>query len=434
MKTSVFQTILFVIFGLGALIGLFVFATYSSTNETESLGAVLMWGTLPASGVQATLSAIATEDPSFKGITYVEKDSRTLASELTTAIATGIAPDLILANHEHLHSLSKFLTPIPYETLPARTFTSSFVSGAELFTAPSGQGYFGIPFLIDPLVLYSNSPVLASSGVARPPLHWESLVGLVPTVAVLTPSRQINRGLVALGTYDNVQNARGILSSLFLQQGVGLTGYSSTGLRAANLAISASSGLPAGPAVLGFYTQFADPAKISYTWNASLPNSQQKFLAGDLALYFGYLSEAPRLRAANPNLDFEVSPLPQPANAKLKSGYGLVYGFLFPRGSANINGAYQVATRLSSSKEQSLSAGITGLAPTAFSSLSAAPGDPVAAVGYEAALYSKGWLSPAPGDTDAVFSGMIGNVISGRSTIQSALSSAESALTALLQR
>jgi len=62
------------------------------------------------------------------------------------------------------------------------------------------------------------------------------------------------------------------------------------------------------------------------------------------------------------------------------------------------------------------------------------PANPVAAVAYAEALYAKGWLSPAPADTDLVFSGMIGNVISGRSSLATALVSAEQSLSALLQQ
>ncbi|MEK7179834.1 MAG: hypothetical protein AAB689_02285, partial [Patescibacteria group bacterium] len=66
--------------------------------------------------------------------------------------------------------------------------------------------------------------------------------------------------------------------------------------------------------------------------------------------------------------------------------------------------------------------------------LATEPADPVSAVAYATALYTKGWLSPTPADTDAVFSGMIGNVISGRLTVEAALSSAERSLSSLLQK
>ncbi len=74
---------------------------------------------------------------------------------------------------------------------------------------------------------------------------------------------------------------------------------------------------------------------------------------------------------------------------------------------------------------------MTGLAPVNLNVLDTAPVDPVATVAYSSSLYARGWLSPEPADTDAVFSDMINNVISGRMTLEASLHSAESALSAL---
>ncbi|MDO8566631.1 MAG: extracellular solute-binding protein [bacterium] len=433
MKMSLFKGILLTVFGFSALVGLFVFATYSNNNSNKGeVGPVVIWGTLPKEGIQAMLTAAAQTDVTLKSVSYVQKYPTTLSSDLASAIATGVAPDLVLASQEELLALTKFITPIPLGTLSASTFQNTFIDGAGVF-ALSG-GYYGIPFLVDPLVLFVNRSILASSGIAKPPETWEALTGLVPNIAVLSPTRQIKRGLIALGTYNNVHNARGILSSLFLQTGVPLSSYSTTGVLSANLGATASSGPAPGQAVVGFYTQFADPSKVSYTWNVSLPDSQQSFSVGDLALYLGYMSEARYLRSANPNLNFSVAPLPQPATAKGKSTYGLIYSLMIPRGAKNPAGAYQVASLLASSSAQPAAAAYTGLVPVNLNVLAVAPADPATAVAYAEALYTRGWLSPAPSDTNAVFSGMISSVISGRSTLEAALGSAERSLSALLQQ
>ena len=432
MKTSTFQIILFTVFGLAALIGLFIFATYTSNRGSNGIGAVTIWGTLPKADIAEALTAAAKIQTTLKDVSYVEKDPATLPTDLAAAIATGNAPDLVLASQEELHTLARFITPIPPATLSARTFADTFIEEGSLFAAPQGAGYYGIPLLVDPLVLFSNRSALSSNGIPKPPATWEALTGLVPHVALLTPGRQITRGLIALGTYDNIHNARAILSTIFLQTGVSIAGYSDTGALVADLGQDAADSAP-GKAVLGFYTQFADPSKVSYTWNASLPNSQQAFLAGDLALYFGYASEARYLRAANPNLDFDVAPAPQPATARAKSVYGLVYALMLPNGAKNPNSAYQAAALLSNFAEPAF-AGATGLAPATLSALAAPPPDPTATLAYAEALYAKGWLSPAPANTDAVFSGMINAVISGRSTPDTALASAESTLSQLMQQ
>lgn len=435
MKLSPFQTIIFVIFGFAGLIGLFIFATYSGKSASQGTGPVVIWGTLPKDAMQPLLTTLAQTEPALKEVSYVEKSEATLPTDLAAAIATNSGPDIVLASQEVLKPLSPFITPISSAQIPAGTFVNSFVQEASVYIAHDGSGYYGIPFLIDPLVLYSNRTILSSNAIARPPATWEALVGLVPSVAVTTPSRQVTRALIGLGTYDNVSNARAILSTLFLQTGVVLSGYMPGGNIVADLGENtASTGVPPGRSVLSFYTQFADPAKVSYTWNASLRNSEQMFLTGDTALYLGYASRAAFLKAANPNLNFVVTAIPQPATATSKSVYGLLYGLMISRGAHNPSGAYSVAALLTNATEQAAAATATGLAPASLTELATAPADPVASIAYAEALYAAGWISPSPADTDRVFSSMISNVTSGRSNLDTALVSAEQALTALLQQ
>jgi ABC-type glycerol-3-phosphate transport system substrate-binding protein len=435
-KISLFQGILIGIFAVGGLIGLFVFATYSNTGGANAIGPVIVWGTLSGDAMHTALTASTGSDQALKNVTYIQKDPSALAGDLASAIATGQAPDLVLASQEELHSLAPFLVPVPLSSVSARTFQSTFVNEGAIYAAPNNGGWYGVPFLVDPLVLFSNDSILSSDGIVAPPSTWEALTGLVPNVAVLTPSRQISRALIALGTYDNVHDARGILSALFAQTGVPIVSAAANGQLSTSLGQTSASGegVPPGQSVVRFYTQFADPSKVSYTWNQSLPDSQSAFLAGNLALYLGYVSEARFFTEANPNLRYTVSPFPQPATATGKGTYGLAYAFMPVRGAKNPSGAYQVAALMTNAAEQSYSASATGLAPAARSALAAPPAnDPVAAVAYASALYAEGWLSPAAGSVDQVFSGMINDVISGRSTLQTALASAERSLAALLQ-
>ena len=437
MKISLFQGIVIGLFAVTALIGLYVFATYTSTGGENAIGTVTVWGTLPATDLSAGLLAATQDERSLKSVKYIEKDAATLPSDLASAIATGSAPDLVLASQEELLALAPFLAPIPLATLSARTFASSFTEAGALFTIQNSGGYYGVPLLIDPVVLFYNRAILASSGIATPPKTWEALTGLVPKVATLTASRQVTRGLIALGTYDNVHNARGILSTLFLQTSALVSARAATGVISADLGLASprAGGTPPGQAVVRFYTQFTDPTKVSYTWNASLPDSQSAFQTGDLALYLGFVSEARYLKAAAPHLDFDVVPVPQPATAANKATYGLIYAFMIPTGAKNPSGAYAAAVLLTHVPAQLALASATGLAPASRAALaSEVPADPVAATASASALYAAGWLSPPPSDTDVVFSAMIGNVVSGRYVLSEALATAERSLSALLRR
>ena len=435
MKLSLFQGILLGFFALAAVVGVFVFATYQNSGGSGAdVGHVTIWGTLPKDQIDQVLVTAGQTNQAFNDVIYSQKTLATFDTDLISAIAEGRAPDLILIPQEYLLPLSKILSVIPSASVSQRAFKDTFAAGGELYLSPTQGGSYGIPLLVDPLVLFTNRSILASNGIATVPATWEAVTGLVPKVAVKSPTGAISRSLIALGTYANVRNARGILSTLFLQAGVPMTTISTNGYRRADLGTSYQEGTPPGPAVARFYTQFADPSKVSYTWNTSLPDSQQAFLLGDLALYLGYASEATYLKDANPNLDFDIAPVPQIATGSTKTTYGIIYSLAVPKSSPNPTGATIVAAALSGLANDGLAASVTHMAPADRDLLAAPPSDPIAAVAYSSALYAKGWLSPTPRDTDIVFSAMINNVISGRLTLEAALTTAENALSVLIQQ
>src|SRR6185369_17319459 len=167
MKLTSFKTIVFGFFGVAALIGIFVFATHTSNsgNTSSSIGTVVIWGTLPAASMQNMLVAASKADQTLQDVSYVQKNPDTLASELASAIATGNPPDLVLASQEVLHPLAKLVQPIPTGTLSQAAFSSAFAGEGNLLMTPAGDGYYGLPFVLDPLVLFSNHAILASDGV-----------------------------------------------------------------------------------------------------------------------------------------------------------------------------------------------------------------------------------------------------------------------------
>jgi ABC-type glycerol-3-phosphate transport system substrate-binding protein len=187
---------------------------------------------------------------------------------------------------------------------------------------------------------------------------------------------------------------------------------------------------PADTAI-AFYTQFADPAKLVYSWSRSQVNARQSFLAGDAAFYVGLASERKLIAAGNPNLDFDMASVPQPQTAATKVDYALAYGFSVPRGSRNAAGAVRTAVALSDAPSEKIAAPALGVAPALRSEL-AATGDIYSPIVNAAALRAKGWLSPAPAVVDRIFADMINAIITGRQGVHEAILSADEALTAAL--
>lgn len=441
MKISVFQAVLLSVFGVMALVGLIVFATYTSSTGKSTVGAVTVWGPFPQQAVDNVLSTLANNNKDLKSVTYVQKRPETFNDEYVNAVAGGTSPDLILISQEDLMRLRSTLYPIPYSSISARQFADSFADGASVFTAPGG--IYGIPLAIDPLVLYYNKTILSSSGIIPSSkvaqggtATWEGIAGLVPVVTQVS-GQGISNPLIALGTYANVHDARGILSALFLQAGIPLVQEGANGGISVSLTGTTAGGQTPGEAAMRYYTSYANPAQPNYDWNASLPDSLQHFVAGKLALYLGYASELSYLRQANPNLNFDIALFPQPATASASVDYGKIYAFAIPKSAPNQAGAFSTAVALSADDaESALVSAIGTLAPAKKSLLAkqtAGTDDPDTPIIASQALITRGWLSPAPPQTDAAFSAMISSVITGASRVDEALNTAERAISAALQ-
>ncbi|MDQ1299922.1 MAG: hypothetical protein QG636_590 [Patescibacteria group bacterium] len=421
------------IFGFIALAGLFLFANFKGFSSGEvKVGSVAIWGTVPAADFNNALSSFREAHQEYGRVSYTERPQETFDADLAEAIASGRGPDLIVISQEDLLAAEAKLSTISSKTLSERDFRDNYLPIHELYLIEGGT--YAIPFLVDPLVLYYNRPILASAGAARPPSSWEAVTGLSAIVNQQTDTLTVTRSLIALGTYENVSNARAILSLLFLQAGYNITERRSVGFRSdLSDSVGETFGSSAGDSALNFYTEFANPQKTVYSWNRSLPESRDAFLAGDLALYFGFASERAGLAAANPNLDFDMAPAPVPSLSATRVSYGQAYAFAIPRASGNKEGALEVALTFSEKDASSLFARALGMAPAHRAALSPRAGDLFEPIYYPEALIARGWLSPSPEDTDRIFGTMVNNVLSGREAVGSAINTAAESLSAALK-
>lgn len=430
-----FQIALLAGFGMLALIGLFLFANYGGFSGSRTgVGTVAIWGTLPQSSMDAVLSGLKG-DQDFVGVSYLEVPEEEFDQRLTEALAVGQGPDLVLISQEMLATEQAKLSTIPYATISEREFVDAYVPLTELFMGT--DGIYGIPFAIDPLVLFYNRTLLAQAGVPQPPSTWEAVLSLAERMTV----RQGNAIAVAaipFGAYGNGGNARASLSLLLLQAGVPIVAPEGGALRS-QLARAGEESFGATPAqaAIAFYTQFADAAKSVYTWNPALPPARDAFIAGDLAFYPGFASELAFLQASNPNLDFDIAPMPQPqatlANPRgTRITYGRAYALAIPRATPNAAGALRVALALADPALAPQAAATLGMAPALRAALADTSQDRYAPIVRPAALIARGWLSPDPATTDRIFSTMVGNVASGRLPIGEALVAADQALDAAL--
>jgi multiple sugar transport system substrate-binding protein len=426
---SLFQIIVTGIFAVLILVGVGVFALFGGIGGKSAMGQVVIWGTVDQGTVDAVLADLSQQDKSISDITYVAKKPASYESELINAIAAGQGPDLFFITPATIGTLGNKAGLMPYDVMSQGDFINAYVDEGQLFLTP--QGILAMPFSIDPLVMYWNRDLFAAAGQGVPPQYWEDLLSLAPRLTSLDAGSNIRKSATALGSWDNVQNAKAILSALMMQAGEYLTARNAAGALVPILGNKTQNDSPAAQA-LSFYTSFANPSKANYSWNRSLDNSYDAFVAGDLAMYFGFAGEYRSIAERNPNLRFGVATLPQLKGSAGAVTSGNIVGLAVARGARNPSGAPSAALKLSTASAAASVAQHTGLPPVRRDVQVNTSASAAAATFVQAGLTARSWADPNSAATDTVFKTMIESVLSGRGTSEQAVFEAAQAFRQLL--
>ena len=430
-----FQIGVLIFFGVFVLLGVLIFSGAikigggKSASDAVSSPSITIWGTVPAKKLAPAIT-LSTQGSGMT-VKYVAKDPRTYDEEILKAFAFGGLPDAFLLSQDLIFKYEDKIINIPFTYFPERTYDDSFVRAAEIFK--KGEGFLGFPIFTDPLIMYYNQDLLEAAGFTTPPKYWSDLFEYAPALTKINEALKIDKAGVGLGEFTNVKNAKEIFSALMLQLNNDMVArdpitnrYSPT--------LSASSNVSSKPAIqsLDFYSGFSDPVKDIYSWNKSMKSSDQEFISGDLAIYFGLASEFEGIKAKNPNLNFDIAPIPQVKELPTIITYADVYALAIPINSAKGQIALSIASSLSSGPAAAGISGASGYAPIRRDLISAPNQTKYTKVYYGAALDSRSWIDPDDKKTTEIFTRMFENVLSGLSEPSEAVGTADTELKLLL--
>jgi ABC-type glycerol-3-phosphate transport system substrate-binding protein len=427
MKSN-FQIILTGIFIFAIVVGVVVFATSKSRGGAEQ-AEVVIWGTLPGDLFGEYINKVNLDLAKPLVVTYVEKQEESFDKEFVEALASGGGPDAVILPQDLIVKHENKLLPIPFDVFPEREFKNLFIEEGELYVTP--QGIVGLPFSVDPLVMYWNRSLFADAGVPTYPKYWDEFFNLAPKLTKKSNTSVISQSALAFGEFRNVTHAKDILSALIMQAGNPITRRGAGGIEST---FASQFDLPEAPAAaaLIFYTEFSNPIKPTYSWNKALPQSKNAFIAGELATYFGYASEVEDIRAKNPNLNFDVATLPQIRSLNNKLTYGKMLAFSVTKATADPGNTYGVLQTLLDSNSLTHWIELTGLPPVRRDMYATRPQDSYLSVFYDSALVAKGWLDPERNTTSTIFESVIESILSGRETVYVAVSRANDEIENLL--
>jgi ABC-type glycerol-3-phosphate transport system substrate-binding protein len=281
--------------------------------------------------------------------------------------------------------------------------------------------------------MYWNRSIFTDAKLTEPPKYWDEFYDLANLISKKDGALNILKSAVAFGEFSNISNAKAIVLNLSLQAGTPVTTWNGNNVRSA-FADTFNRPISPAEAAVNFYTEFGNPAKTSYSWNRSLPNSTSFFLSGDLGLYFGFASEITSLQARNPNLNFDVAPVPTSREGGVNVSFARFNSLAITKSSKNPNAAFSVASILSG-RDASLSFAENLRLPSPRRDiLNQKPTNAYLSVFYDNTIRAKNWLDPNPKESDSVFKDMIESITSGRARTLEAVSVANREMADLLAK
>lgn len=268
-------------------------------------------------------------------VTYRKLRFEEYEAALLNALAEDRGPDIISVNNADMGRWLSKLEPLPASTKMAYQTTQvsmgikqevivevretpSITTGRikEVFAdvvytdAVFDNQIFGLPQSIDTLALYYNRDLFNTAGIPLPPTTWTEVQQAVKRLTYQDTTGTLTQSGIAIGTADNVDRAVDALSLLMLQNRAVMTVGRTVMFH--QIPPGGSREYVPGPDAVRFYTDFANPVKEVFTWNAQQPNSLDAFAQGKAAMMLGYSYHQPLIEARRQSqLNYGVTKAPQ---------------------------------------------------------------------------------------------------------------------------
>jgi ABC-type glycerol-3-phosphate transport system substrate-binding protein len=309
---------------------------------------------------------------------------------------------------------------------------------------------YGLPYSADTLVLYKNKAVFdtKSAQLRRESRdaeadflleNFNTYDKLQRAIQLLTERTgdQITIAGLAAGTSNNVTRAEDIVYAMMLQNHTEMTSVEHTNA-SFHLGVKDAVGQTTFPGTdaLQRFTNFADPSKPYYTWNASMPNDMQAFMTNKAAMIFGYQYYELAFKQQAPNLQYSVMPFPQIRDTDTPIDYPSYYVETVTKNAKDPQLAWQVLANLVIQRgdmyrqaDQRPSPKVVSEPPTVI--LRADKTNPFA---YEQQTAVDWYKTKRPDKVDAIFRDLIQRVGTRQQAAQNAIEAAAQQVSTLLQQ
>lgn len=372
--------------------------------------------------LQPLFDAYSQKRPNVR-IVYTKKNIDTYETDLINALAAGNGPDVFAINNTWLPKYQDKITSAPEKQWLFTDYKNAFVDVAVTdFT--KDQKIYGAPMSVDSLALYYNKDLLGTAGIATPPKTWAELASQVQRIRKQDTTGYFSRSGAAWGTNSNVNRAVDILYLFMLQQGA--RSFSADGLYP-QFGESVQKGdfqINPGAVGLSFYTSFATPSSLNYTWNQRSDYSVDAFANGRAAFLISYAYTRQTLKEKAPNLNYDIIGVPQPNLENPSVNFANFWGQVVSKQSKNQANAWDLIQFMTSKEALDKYYSLTKQPSSRKDLITLQIPDPAIGVFANANLTAKSFYKPDQAKMDTIFGRMIDNVILNRYSIDDALNQA----------
>lgn len=299
-----------------------------SENKASAKVTIEFWGLWDNSDTwEEIINQFEKKDYEFNGqkmnieINYTKKDFSSYQKELSEAKQKNMEPNAFVINNNWLGKYAGWLYPIDKDDAYVEEYKLvKYDELLNLFPAEAirsliyNDNLYGLPTYSDSLALYYNKDLFKEAGIENPPKTWKEFKDDVKRLTKIDNENNIIQSGTAFGSGKNVNRSSDILSILVMQGGAQVIDNGGNININREVEINTKGGIEKrnpGKTAIVFYTEFSDPQKEIYTWNAEQGNSIEAFASGKAAMIFGYSYQIKNLLAKNPDLNYDVSPMPQ---------------------------------------------------------------------------------------------------------------------------
>ncbi len=201
-------------------------------------------------------------------------------------------PDIFRFHNTWIPEIKEVISPLPQSVMSNGEFERTFYKIHQKDLKIQDR-YYGIPLMVDGLVLLYNENLFKKAGITTAPATWEDVLDYVSKLTVKDRDGQIITSGIAVGTTNNIEHFSDIFALFLVQNGGSIK------------ALDSAEAIGA----LQSYRSFAEPG-TQQSWSEIMPNSINAFIQEKVAMIIVPSWEIAIIQKANPDITMKVVPVP----------------------------------------------------------------------------------------------------------------------------